>query len=171
MPPIISQILKLQLQLHLHIPWVYPLQTPAHFSTTCPLSTHFSISAGRVKLCWSEGALHARWVSARRHPQNGVLGVHPSGVRNDWSLRVPNRDWRENKFKVRTSARKLMTSVFWESEDILLVELLKRESESEAKKKKEFEEFDQTRRRIKSSSSLQSRLSTLRLPSFRTSKR
>jgi hypothetical protein len=33
---------------------------------------------------------------------------------------------RENKFKVQTFAVKVMASVFWESEGILLVELLKR---------------------------------------------
>jgi hypothetical protein len=33
---------------------------------------------------------------------------------------------RKNKFRVQTSAGKVMASVFWDSEGILLVEFLKR---------------------------------------------
>jgi hypothetical protein len=33
---------------------------------------------------------------------------------------------RENKFKAQTSAGQIMVSVFWDNEEILLMELLKR---------------------------------------------
>jgi hypothetical protein len=55
--------------------------------------------------------------------------VHPSSGKIDASLRVLNLDCRENeenKFKVQTCAGKVMVNVFWGSEGILFVEILKR---------------------------------------------
>ena len=53
--------------------------------------------ADSVNLCWSVGALHALCVSARRHPQDGVLQVHPSRGQNVGSRAVLNRDCREGE--------------------------------------------------------------------------
>jgi hypothetical protein len=47
-----------------------------------------TLYVSRLKLCWSFGSLHARCVSVRLRPQNGVLGVHSSWGQKDGSRRL-----------------------------------------------------------------------------------
>jgi hypothetical protein len=53
--------------------------------------------ASRVKLFAEASYLHGPCVSARRHRQNSVLGVHPSGYQSDGSWRALNRDCSEEE--------------------------------------------------------------------------
>jgi hypothetical protein len=68
-----------------------------HYQHTFYTFAWDAVCRSRITLCWGVGALHARCVSVRHRPQNGVLGVHPSGGRKDGSRRVLSRDCREDE--------------------------------------------------------------------------
>jgi hypothetical protein len=61
-------------------------------------------------LCWSDGALHSRCVSARR-PQNGFLGLHPSVGERDGGQEVLNRNCMEDEGEESTPL--LQCPVLW----------------------------------------------------------
>jgi hypothetical protein len=70
---------------------------------------------------------------------------------------------RENKFKVQTTESKVMASVFWDSEGILLVEFVKRGTTVNSERRADIKEVKTTNSQgsAKQESSLQSRFSTL----------
>jgi len=82
-----------------------------------------------VTLCWSVGALHAHCVSARLHPQDGALQVHPSPGQNVGSRTVLNRNCGEDKgeeMQVAVFYGQSHGKSFGDREGILLVEFLER---------------------------------------------
>jgi hypothetical protein len=70
---------------------IFP-QNLLHYQHTVSVFASGAVYRSPKTLCRSVGALHARCVSVRRRPQNGVLGVHPSGGQKDRSRRVLSRD-------------------------------------------------------------------------------
>lgn len=62
-------------------------------NTLCP-SLRQTLYAGRVKIFVKASKPS---VSDRRRPQNGILGVHPTGRLRDGSRRMLNGECRENK--------------------------------------------------------------------------
>jgi hypothetical protein len=108
--------------------YIPPPHTHAHAHTVSfVINTLFpplraTLYADRVKPLLRCRVLQALRVSARCHPQNGVLGVHPSRGQNDGSRRMLNRDCKE--YKGKQILRIVMVIVLWDSEGMLSVEFL-----------------------------------------------
>ena len=104
--------------------WIIFPQSLLHYQQTFFTFAWDTVCRSRETLCWRVAALHARCVSARLRPQNGVLGVHPSWGHKDRRQRLLNRDCREDegeKVQDVNLAGKVIASVFWSSEGILLL--------------------------------------------------
>lgn len=60
---------------------------------------HFAWDALRKTLGSSVGSPQGRFVLARRRPQNGILGVNPSGSQKNGSWRVLSRNCKDNELQ------------------------------------------------------------------------